>query len=141
MACYFDSAAFADMILRHPELLAFDDETGPYAPAAWSIVVVIAGTKFSACVVRQRLNGKAGGVAASPNLERWHRSHGHNRTTPKSPQIQVAGALSGRLVAVRPATDSQWTPAVGEPPWTLIFADSHSVLLAALCRRNFHGHV
>jgi hypothetical protein len=31
-ACDFDSAAFADTILRHPEVIAFEDETGPYAP-------------------------------------------------------------------------------------------------------------
>lgn len=67
-ACDFDSAAFADMILRHPEVVAFEDETGPSAPPAWSVVAVIAGAKFSARVVRQRLYGRPGGVGATVRL-------------------------------------------------------------------------
>jgi hypothetical protein len=67
-ACDFDSAAFADMILRHPEVVAYEDETGPHAPPAWSVVAVIAGTKFAARVVRQRLYGKPGGVGATVRL-------------------------------------------------------------------------
>jgi hypothetical protein len=61
----FDSAAFADMILRHPEVVVFEDETGPYASPAWSVVAVISGTKFSARVVHQRLYGKPRGVGAT----------------------------------------------------------------------------
>lgn len=67
-ACDFDSAAFADMILRHPDVIAFEDETGPCTPPAWSVVAVIDGTKFSARVVRQRLYRKPGGVGATVRL-------------------------------------------------------------------------
>jgi hypothetical protein len=67
-ACDFDSAAFADMIVRHPDVIAFEDETGPHPPPTWSVVAVIGGTKFSARVVRQRLYGKPGGVGVTVRL-------------------------------------------------------------------------